>query len=173
MVISTKDVKMGRFLSAAAGLACAIGMWGLAPAQASAQELQWLGAVSEDGASLTYGVPESDAAFIDFTCDRGSGVVTVTLDHEPVNAEPGVKAEITLSSLGSNPDSAIVVAATGERLELDDKFILQGSIELNDKLRKVLLEAATLVVAVEDGSEEVPLAGGRDAAKKLFAACKR
>ncbi len=164
---------MGRFLSAAAGLVCLIASSGLATSNASAQEMQWLGSVSEDGASLVYGIPETDMALIDFTCDRGSGVVSMTLNHEPTNAEPGVKAEITLSPLGGNADSAIVVEAAGERLELDDTFILQGTIEVGDKLRKLLVDSETLVVAVEDGSEEISLAGARDAAQKLLDACKR
>jgi hypothetical protein len=142
-------------------------------AEASAQDLQWAGAVSEDGASLTYGIPESDASLIDFTCDRGSGVVTVTLDYEPANAETGVKADITLAPLGGSPDSAIVVAATGERLELDDKFVLQGTIPLSDKLNRMLLDAAMLSITVADGSEELPLEGAREPARKLIDTCKR
>jgi len=152
---------------------CLISVMGSAATRASAQDLQWLGAVSEDGASLTYGIPESDAALIDFTCDRGSGTVTVTLDYEPANAETGVKADITLAPGGGSADGEIVVSATGERLELDDKFVLQGTTELTDGLQRLLLEAPSLSVTIEDGVEELPLEDARDAARKLIEACKR
>ena len=164
---------MRRLASAAAGLTCLIAITGLGSTHASAQELQWLGAVSEDGASLTYGIPESDAALIDFTCDRGSGTVTVTLDYEPANAETGMKAEINLAPVGGPAGSAIIVSATGERLELDDKFVLQGTTDLSDGLRSLLLEASALAVTVGDGAEELPLEDARDAAQKLVDACKR
>ena len=160
---------MRRSLRVAAAVACFLAF----SAPVSAQELQWAGAVTDDNAMLAYGVPESDSVLIDFSCDRGSGTVTVTLDHEPAKAETGITAEITLSALGSAPGGEVVVAATGQRLDLDDTFILQGTVNIDDKLRGLLVDADTLVVMVEDGAEEIPMKDARQHAKNLIEACAK
>ncbi len=145
----------------------------LAPQGVSAQELQWIGSESEDGASLSYAVPESDAGLIDFTCDRGTGVIAVTLEYEPTNAEEGVQVPITLSALGGDAGQEIVIAGTGQRLELDDKFIIQGTTELSEGLRSLLTDTDTMAITIEDGSEEIAMESAREPAQKFIAICGR
>lgn len=157
--------------------ACAVAIAGFmilfAPQRALAQELQWIGSESEDGASLSYAAPESDAGLIDFTCDRGTGIVTVTLEYEPTNAEEGVEVPVTLSALGGDPGQEIVIAGTGQRLDLDDKFIIQGTADLGEGLRSLLIDTDTMAITIEDGSEEIAMESAREAAQKFIAICGR
>ncbi len=157
--------------------ACAVAIAGFmilfAPQRALAQELQWIGSESEDGASLSYAVPESDAGLIDFTCDRGTGIVTVTLEYEPTNAEEGVEVPVTLSALGGDPGQEIVIAGTGQRLDLDDKFIIQGTADLGEGLRSLLIDTDTMAITIEDGSEEIAMESARESAQKFIAICGR
>ncbi len=136
---------------------------------ARAQEMRWIGDSYEEGASLIYGIPESDAALLAFHCDRDSRIVAVSLEYEPVDAEDGVEVDVELALLGGSP--RVLIRTGGIRLEVDDKFVLEGETELTDTLQQLLASDGTLLVTVEDGAQEIPLAGAREAARHLFAAC--
>lgn len=137
----------------------------------AADEYRWLGEKIEDGAVLRYAIPESDAVQLDFQCERKSGKLIVTLEHEPIVAKDGVKVDFLLKRLHTGPKDEIRIRATGHRLELDDKFILEGETRMLAKLRRILEGGGTLIVRVEDGALEIPLKGAAAAARHLFAAC--
>jgi len=147
-------------------------LWGLCcGAAAAADDYRWIGQITEDGAALRYGIPDSDAIKIDFHCDRATKKIAVSYEHEPKDAKDGMRLTLRLSARGRGPADGIAFAVSGERLALDDKFVLQGEIRMSPQLRRIL--AADGVLRVEAGGlvEEIPLPGAGRAARQLFATC--
>lgn len=137
---------------------------------AAASEYKWIGQITEDGAALSYAIPESDAIKLDFHCDRKTKKIVVNYEHEPKDAKDGIKRTLRLSRKGTETAS-VNIAMTGERLELDDKFLFQGETRMSPQLRRILSEGGTLLATVNGQPDEIPLDGVAQAARRLFASC--
>lgn len=138
------------------------------PAMAVAEEtLGWHGQKGEHGASLFYGIPQTDHASLSFSCAQGSNELTFTFAFAPINAVDGVAVEVLLEA----GDISVPIATTGARIEMDDSFILEGRTALDARLTDLLTSRGTLSVLVEDGAEEYPLDGAREAAAALLETC--
>ncbi|RUM96372.1 hypothetical protein EET67_18670 [Pseudaminobacter arsenicus] len=152
-------------LSAALRLAA---LWCCLPAMATAEEnLGWHGQKSEDGASLFYGIPETNHAPLSFSCAQSSDELTFVFAFAPISAVDGVKVEVLLEA----GDISVPIATTGARIEMDDSLILEGRTMLDARLTDLLTSRGTLSVFVEDGAEEYPLDGAREAAAALIETC--
>jgi hypothetical protein len=138
--------------------------------QVFASDYKWIGQITEDGAALSYAIPESDAIKLDFHCDRKTKQIVVNYEHEPKDARDGMKLTLRLSRKG-NEAANVSIATTGQRLELDDKFLLQGETRMSPQLRRILSEGGTLLAAVNGQTDEIPLDGAAQAARRLFASC--
>ena len=135
---------------------------------ATAEEnLGWHGQKSADGASLFYGIPRSDHAPLSFSCAQGNNELAFTFAFAPINAFDGVKVQVLLEA----GDISVPIATTGARSEMDDSFILEGKTVLDTRLSNLLTSRGTLNVFVEDGAEEYPLDGAREAAASLIETC--
>lgn len=145
-----------------AALVCFVPM----PAQTE-ENLGWHGQKTEQGASLFYGIPQTDHAPLSFSCARGSDDLTFAFAFAPINAVDGVQVEVLLEA----GDIAVPIATTGARIEMDDSFILEGKTVLDARLVDLLGSSGMLSVFVEDGSEEYPLDGAREAATVLIETC--
>ncbi len=140
----------------------------VAPMAAHAEvNLGWHGEKGEHGASLFYGIPQTDHAPLSFSCARGSDELTFAFAFAPINAVDGVKVEVVLEA----GDISVPIATTGARIEMDDSFILEGRTVLDARLTDLINSRGTLSVFVEDGSEEYPLDGAREAAVALIETC--
>lgn len=148
-------------------LASGVSPW-LSPARAQ-ENLIWHGRAEGGRASLSYGIPNSDYAPLSFSCTNDGKGVTFTYAHEPNQPREGIKVEVLLQAA----DIAVPITTFGFRLELDEEFLLQGRTHLDDRLVDLLTSGETLMVFVEDGSEEYPLDGARAAAMHLIERCKR
>lgn len=142
----------------------------LIAAPATANEYKWIGQVTEDGSALTYAIPNSDAIKIDFHCDRKTRKIVVNLQHEPKDAKDGMSATIRISLRGREA-GGINIAATGQRLELDDSFAFQGETRMSPQLRAILVSEGTMQVAIGGQTEEIPLQGAGRVAQHLFRSC--
>lgn len=136
-----------------------------------ASEYKWIGQITEDGAALSYAIPQSDAIKIDFHCDRKTRKIVVNFEREPQAAKDGMRLTIRLSLRGRDAAGSVDIAATGQRLELDDKFLLQGETRMSPQLRLILSSDGVLVVTAGSRSEEIPLKGAAQAARQLFGSC--
>lgn len=132
------------------------------------EELGWHGGAHEHGASLFYGIPQSDHAPLSFSCERG-GDLAVVFAFEPVNAGMGDALEIVLQAGGIE----VPVATTVAWMEMDSSIVLEGRTALDAPLVDLLGASGTLTVFAEDGSEEFPLDGAREAASGLIATCAK
>lgn len=138
------------------------------PATATAQEnLGWHGEKGEHGASLFHGIPQTDHAPISFACEKGSDELIFVFAFAPINAVDGVKVEVLLEA----GDISVPIATTGTRIEMDDSFILEGRTVLDARFTDLITSRGTLSVFVEDGAEEYPLDGAREAAAALIETC--
>lgn len=138
------------------------------PAMASAVENPgWHGQKDGHGASLFYGIPQTDHAPLSFSCTQGSDELAFVFAFAPVNAVDGVKVEVLLEA----GDISVPIATTGARIEMDDSFVLEGRTVLDARLTDLITSRGTLSVFVEDGAEEYPLDGAREAAAALIEAC--
>lgn len=54
---------------------------------------------------------------------------------------------------------------------MDDLFILEGSATLDSRLTDLITSRGTLLAFVEDGAEEFPVDGAREAAATLLETC--
>lgn len=127
----------------------------------------WHGQKWEGGAMLYYGIPQTDHAPISFSCPQGSDELTFVFAFAPINAVDGVEVEVLLEA----GDISVPIATTGARIEMDDSFILEGRTVLDTRLADLLTSRGTLSVFVEDGAEEYPLDGAREAAGVLIETC--
>jgi hypothetical protein len=150
--------------------ACALFVLAFSPAQA-ADEYKWIGQITEDGAALSFAIPQSDASKLDFHCDRRTKKIVVNYEHEPKDPRDGMKLTLQLSRKGNAAAANVNIATTGQRLELDDKFLLQGEIRMSPQLRRILSEGGTLLATVNGQTDEIPLDGAMQAARRLFASC--
>jgi len=136
--------------------------------EAAAQDgRRWIALGSEQSSALVYGTPDSDDLVISFACMPATRQVKVAFTHEPVGAKDGMRIGMELFSEGGR----LMLDATGERLQLDDIFVLEAKTTLSPALRRLLTEGRTLSVMVQDGVEEIPLDGAAEAAAGLIAAC--
>jgi hypothetical protein len=160
-----EGLQMRRYsISALLGL-CVTAMASGAYAQ---EDLQWFGHADEYGASLIYGVPQSGYAPIAFQCGPDGGGTTFVFEFEPINPTDGVKVIVSLEA----GDISIPIETRGTRLQMDDLFILEGKIELDDRFTDLLTSAEYLIVFVEDGAEEYPLDGALEAAADVLETCR-
>ncbi len=136
----------------------------------AASEYKWIGQITEDGAALSYAVPESDAIKIDFHCDRKTKKIVINYDHEPKESKNGMKLALRLSNNRPNAPS-VHIPAVGQRLELDDRFVLQGETRMTPQLRRILSEEGVLAIAADTHVEEISLKGVTRASRQLFASC--
>src|SRR5690606_24736026 len=93
--------------------------------------------------------------------------LTFSYEHEPTNAVDGVEVDAVLAAGGVE----VSIPTTGSRLEIDGIFLLEGQVQLDAILRKILTSSGTLTIMVEDGAAEYPLEGTAQAARPLLQAC--
>lgn len=138
------------------------------PAGAMAQDNPgWHGTAYEGMATLFYGTPQSDHAELSFSCEAGSGTATFVFAFAPIQAVDGVEVVVTLEA----GDISLPIQTTGLLLEMDDQFLLEGEVPLDDRLAELLGSEGVLSVFVEDGAAEYALDGALDAASDLFETC--
>lgn len=136
---------------------------------AAAEDLSWFTQPAENGgAVLIYGTPDSGYAPVSFRCDRPGDPLIVVIEHEPANAEDGVKVEVLLSA----GDIEVPLATTGTRLLMDDLFILQGETPLDARLHDLLTSRGPLVLSIEDDRQDYPLYDAAEAVQALLEACR-
>jgi len=141
---------------------------GLAASPALADDMQWIGQSYDDGASLQYGVPESGIVDITFACEKGSDRLDFTYAFEPDNAKVGMKMDVQLAAGGKT----LTIPTTGERLEMDDLFVLGGRTKLDANLIAMLSAKGKMIIKVGKESDSYPLAGAKKAAADILRICR-
>ena len=94
-------------------------------------------------------------------------MLTFFFAFAPINAVDGVTVEVLLEA----GDISVPIATTGARIEMDGSVIREGLTVLDERLTDLITSRGTLSVFVEDGAEEYPLDGAREAAAALIETC--
>lgn len=139
----------------------------LVPFTMAEENLGWHGGAHEGGATLFYGIPQSDHTEISFSCQAGSDAATFVFAFAPIMAVDGVEVDVILEA----GDIAVPIHTTGMLMEMDDQFLLEGQVAVDMRLIDLLTSRGILSVFVEDGAAEYPLDGAREAATALIEAC--
>lgn len=135
----------------------------------SEERLEWIGWSGEGGASLVYGIANSDHVILSLACQQGGGPVTLVYPHEPKGAEDGAFYSLDLRS----GDRNLTIRTTGVRLEMDDLFILEGELQRKVDLVGLLNGGETLTVAFGQDVTQLPLAGASVAGSAFLELCGR
>lgn len=134
---------------------------------AVAEDLQWLNYIDEDRAIFIYGVPETDFVPLSFECSVGDPELQFNYWHEPENARDGMEVPVMLNAGGQS----IELITIGSRWEMDDLFVIDGSLLLDDTLIKMLSAPGVLSIDLGDEIHEYPLDDARSALKPFVKAC--
>lgn len=146
----------------AVALACLLSV--AAPAE---EKPGWHGEARPDGATLYYGIPQSDYAPVSFSCASGGHGLTFVFAFTPNDPVGSAEVEVRLQA----GDIEVPIHTTGMYMEMGDLFILEGKTVLDDRFADLIMSDGTLMVFVEDGVEEYPLEGAREAAAPLVKTC--
>jgi hypothetical protein len=114
---------------------------------------QWFAQGDQAVSSVIYGTPESDDVLLSLTCDHATKALTVWYTTEPAYSKDPKTLPIDIHSEGGS----ISLIGNGSRSELDDAYSLDVTTELTPQFEKLLSEATTLTILVEDGTVELPV----------------
>lgn len=145
------------------------GLAALATAARAEDDRIWLGLDYEGGATLVYGMPESDDAPIAFVCELPGRelILDVSLGEafEPRSGEvavtitaPPVKGSVSLTG------SVEVSEETGD-------VILEAKGRLTPALSSMLSKGRELTIALGKEKRTFPLTGAKDGMRPLESAC--
>lgn len=134
---------------------------------AHAEDFQWLNYIGQDRALFLYGVPETDFVPLAFECSNGRQELHFSYWHEPANARDGMDVPVMLHGGGQS----ISLTTKGTRWEMDDLFVIEGNLPLDDTFIAIFTSTGVLSVELSDAIEEYPLEGAREVLKPFVAAC--
>lgn len=138
-------------------------------AVARADDRIWLGLDYETGASLVYGVPESDDAPIAFVCELpGRDLILDMSLGEAFRPQSG-KVDVKITA----PPTKDSLALTGE-VQVSEEVgdtILEVHGQLTPALSNMLAKGKELIITVGREKRTFPLAGAKDGMRPLASAC--
>lgn len=151
--------------------AVAIALVGLAALAtvARADDRIWLGLDYDGGATLVYGMPESDDAPIAFVCQRPARDLILDLSLGEAFQPRSGTVEVTITA----PPTRDRLALTGEVRVSEDigDIIVEARGHLTPALSRMLSRGRELVITVGKERRTFPLAGAKDGMRPLASAC--
>ncbi len=136
---------------------------------ARADDRIWLGLDYETGATLVYGVPESDDAPIVFVCELPARDLILDMSLGEAFRPQSGKVDVTISA----PPTKDSLAMTGEvqvSEEVGD-IILEARGQLTPALSNMLAKGKQLIITVGKEKRTFPLDGAKDGMRPLESAC--
>lgn len=136
---------------------------------ARADDRIWLGLDYETGATLVYGVPESDDAPIAFVCELPARDLILDLSLGEAFEPRSGKVDVTITA----PPTKDSLALTGE-LQVSEEvgdIILEARGHLTPALSNMLAKGKQLIITIGKEKRTFPLAGAKDGMRPLESAC--
>lgn len=137
------------------------------PALAVGAPMQWQVHDGDPGPLLAWEQPETDNQPLLFACDAVRRVLGISLVHEPADARDGMTVETEWASEGGQARFAM----RGQRVELDDLFILTTETPLTPDLARLLSAGRTLTIRIGGRVETIPLEGAAAGVARLQRRC--
>jgi hypothetical protein len=119
----------------------------------AAEGRSWVADSADDAVWIIYGTPESDDVLLSIVCDKPTKTLTVWFAVEPAYSKNPETLPLEIFSEGGQ----VLLTGKGQRSEMDDAFSLEAKTPLTPEFEKLLTEAKTISVMVEDGTAEMPL----------------
>lgn len=139
----------------------------LTASPAAAQEREWVTGTSETGVEMMYGTTDSDDILFAIRCDAKSKEIFVGFAHMPIGVRNGDAIDLTLVSEAGET----VLPSQVTYLEPMDIWLVESTDVPAADLRRIVTGGSALNVMVQDGGEEIPLAGAAEGFEALFSAC--
>ncbi|WP_026792732.1 hypothetical protein [Pleomorphomonas oryzae] len=151
--------------------AAVLAMAGLAALSvgARADDRIWLGLDYESGASLVYGVPESDDAPIAFVCELPARELIMDLSLGEAFQPRSGKVNVKITA----PPTTDSLALGGE-VQVSEEIgdvILEARGRLTPQLSNMLAKGKELIIAIGEEKRTFPLTGASEAMRPLSSAC--
>lgn len=137
------------------------------PALATGAPMQWQVRDGDPGPLLAWEQPDSDNQPLLFACDASRRVLGISLVHEPAGARDGMTVETEWVSEGGQARFAM----RGQRVELDDLFILTTETALTPDFARLLSAGRTLTIRIAGRVETIPLEGAAGGVAALRRRC--
>lgn len=131
------------------------------------EKMVWDNFAHDKGATLVFGVPETDHALLSFVCDRGNPMVLVAAMMGSKGLKEGDAARVLLSSgkvKKEFPGKAV-------RNEITEDIDVHGGGKLED-IKAVLAGGKLLTVEVKGSKQAIALDGAQTAFAEFEAACR-
>ncbi|MFG1423956.1 hypothetical protein [Roseixanthobacter liquoris] len=130
-------------------------------------KMQWASSNSDTGATLTFGVPETDESIVSFTCDKGKDMVLVSayIGSKGLKAEDAARIVLTAGKV--KKDLAGRAVANEESGAVD----VEAGAKMAD-IKALLASSKLLVVETKGAKQQVALAGAPEAFSQFEGACK-
>lgn len=130
-------------------------------------KMQWAASNTDTGATLTFGVPETDESIVSFTCDKGKDMVLVSayIGSKGLKAEEAARLVLTAGKV--KKDLAGRAVANEESGAVD----VEAGAKMAD-LKALLASGKLLVVETKGAKQQVALAGAPEAFGAFESACK-
>lgn len=146
-------------------------IWGLlalaTPALAAGTPMQWQVRDGDPGPLLAWEQPDTDNQPLLFACDVSRRVLGISLVHEPAEARDGMMVQTEWSSEAGQARFAM----RGQRVELDDLFILTAETALTPDFARLLSAGRTLTIRIAGRVETIPLDGAAAGVARLRRRC--
>ena len=129
----------------------------------------WLGLDYEGGATLVYGVPESDDAPIAFVCELPARDLILDMSLGEGFQPRSGKVDLTITA----PPTKDSLSLTGE-VQVSEEVgdtILEARGKLTPALSHMLSKGKELIITVGKDKRTFPLAGAKDGMRPLASAC--
>lgn len=155
-------------MKAAAALALA-GLAALAAAARAEADRIWLGLDYDGGATLVYGMPESDDAPIAFVCELPAR--ELILDVSLGEGFQPRSGEVAVTVTAPPAKGSVSLVGSVEVSEEIGDVILEAKGRLTPALTRLLSKGKTLTIAVAGETRTFPLTGAAEAIRPLSSAC--
>lgn len=131
------------------------------------EKMVWASFNHDTGATLTFGVPETDHVMLSFTCDRANPMVLVSAMIGSKGLKEGDAARVLLSS-GKVKKEFPGKAASNDITEAID---VNGGGKLED-IKAVLAGGKLLTIEVKGSKQSIALGGAPEAFAEFESACR-
>jgi hypothetical protein len=127
--------------------------------------LRWQHRDSGNGPLLAWEKPDTDDQPFALACNATTRHLRVSYLHKPDRQSGDVPLE--LSAEGGR----VQLTMRGERVELNDMFVLSSETRLTPELARVLTQGRTLTLRVRGRAINIPLAGSAEGVAALMRQC--
>ena len=141
-----------------------------ASAVSAADGRRWLADGDSEFARLIYGTPESDDMVLSLSCEKDTKTFWVWFAPQPIPVKASENMPLTIASDAGE----LELTAQGNHSDMDDSYSLEAKTTLTPAFAKLLSQAKTISIKVENHKMDLPLDDiALKGADELVQACRK